>query len=357
MSGMQELFKATLADGRQTSVMMADDLKDLARHMGEYGRNVMWVFDTHTAKLFTQLPPYNVVLESGEANKNINGLMRIISMAADSGMARDSRIIGFGGGVVCDMAALAASVYMRGCRLTLVPTTLLCMCDATLGGKTAIDFQGSKNLIGTFYPAEEVLVSTDVLRTLPDKEYHNGMGEILKHALLSPSTDLYSYLIGHRSEILKREPKVVAQMLALSLEVKKLYIEQDPRETKGIRQMLNLGHTFGHALESMSHFGTSSHGECVAWGTCKALEAGVALEVCDRSYAEGCLKLFQSYGYDTDYRIGRGSWIEYREHLSHDKKKIGGKIHFVIPVKQGQCKLMPLEESLIQRLVIQQYSR
>ncbi|MDD7202002.1 MAG: 3-dehydroquinate synthase family protein [Sphaerochaetaceae bacterium] len=353
---MDELWKTTLAGGKTTTVLIASGLQDLSRHLGEYGRNVMWVFDTHTAKFFKQLPPNNIVLESGETNKNINSLLRIMGSAADYGMARDSRFIGFGGGVVCDMAALAASLYMRGCRLTLVPTTLLCMCDATLGGKTAIDFQGNKNLIGSFYPADEVLVCTDTLRTLPDKEYHNGMGEILKHALLSPDTELYKFLLAHRSEILKREPQIVEKMLELSLAVKRFYLEQDPTETKGIRQMLNLGHTFGHALESISHFGTFSHGECVAWGTCKALEAGIETGVCDKSFAESGIKLFKLYGYDTDYRIGRGEWLEYREHIAHDKKKVDGKVRFVIPEHQGSCLLMPLAETMIQHLVIQQYS-
>lgn len=353
---MDELWKTTLAGGKTTTVLIARGLPDLSHHLGEYGRNVMWVFDTHTAKFFKQLPPNNIVLESGETNKNINSLLRIMGSAADYGMARDSRFIGFGGGVVCDMAALAASLYMRGCRLTLVPTTLLCMCDAILGGKTAIDFQGNKNLIGSFYPADEVLVCTDTLRTLPDKEYHNGMGEILKHALLSPDTELYKFLLAHRSEILKRDQQIVEKMLELSLAVKRFYLEQDPTETKGIRQMLNLGHTFGHALESISHFGTFSHGECVAWGTCKALEAGMEAGVCDKGFGESGIKLFKLFGYDTDYRIGRGEWLEYREHIAHDKKKVDGKIRFVIPEKQGSCLLMPLAETMIQHLVIQQYS-
>ena len=158
-----------LDNGKQTEVLLADDLKDLSAHLGEYGRLVLWVFDTNTAKLFKQLPPSHVVLESGESAKNFSSLERILSAALDEGLARDGRIIGVGGGVVCDMSAFAASVYMRGCRLTLVPTTLLAMVDASLGGKTAIDFKGMKNMVGSFYPASEVLISIDTLRTLNDK--------------------------------------------------------------------------------------------------------------------------------------------------------------------------------------------
>jgi len=251
---MKKLTTAVLDQGKTTDILLADDLKDLANHLGGYGRAVMWVFDTNTAKLFKQLPPAHVVLESGESSKHLSSLERILSTCLDEGLARDGRIIGFGGGVVCDLSAFAASVYMRGCRLTLVPTTLLAMVDAAVGGKTAVDFRGMKNMVGSFYPAGEVLICIDTLRTLSDKEFLNGLAEVIKHALLSQDEELYKFLLVKKNEILSREPKTLATLVELSLEVKKWYIEQDPTETKGIRQMLNLGHTFAHALESSSHF-------------------------------------------------------------------------------------------------------
>ncbi len=349
---MKILTTATLEHGKQTDVLLADDLKDLSTHLGNYGRSVLWVFDTNTAKLFKQLPPSHVVLESGESAKNFSSLERILAVALDEGLARDGRIIGFGGGVVCDLAAFAASIYMRGCHLTLVPTTLLAMVDASLGGKTAIDFKGMKNMVGSFYPASEVLVCMDTLRTLNDKEFLSGLAEVIKHALLSQDEELYKFLLTKKLEILNRDGKTLAQLVSLSLAVKKWYIEQDPTETKGIRQMLNLGHTFGHALESSSHFGLFSHGASVAWGTCRALEAGAAIEVTDTAYAVGATKLFKSYGYDIEYRIGRGDWIEFREHMMKDKKKADGKMLFVLLEGQGKAVLHPLEMQLVQHLVI-----
>lgn len=352
---MKNLWSGVLANGKRTTVLMANDLKELSEHLGAYGGNVLWVFDTNTSNMFKQMPANRVVIESGEIHKNLNSLLRIISTAAECGMARDSIFIGFGGGVVCDMTSFASSLYMRGTRLTLVPTTLLCMCDACLGGKAAIDFNGQKNLLGSFYPAQEVLVCSDTLRTLSDAEYINGLGEVIKHAILSPDDQLYKLLVSRRSEILKRDKSVMEEMIALSLQVKAHYLEQDPDETKGIRQMLNLGHTFGHALESSSRFTRFSHGQCVAWGTCRAFEAGVALGLSDPSYAQGALKLFKSFGYEIEYRIGRGDWIEFISHIALDKKKLGGKVMFVIPLSQGNCKLMPLDQSLIQKLVIAHY--
>lgn len=346
------MMTATLAHGQQTTVLLADDLKDLAAHLGSYGRSVMWVFDTNTAKLFKQLPPSNIVLESGESSKNFSSLERIISAALEEGLARDGRIIGFGGGVVCDMAALAGSIYMRGCNLTLVPTTLLSMVDASLGGKTAIDYKGVKNIVGSFYPASEVLMCIDTLRTLNEKEFLNGLAEVIKHALLSQDEVLYKFLLVKKNEILSRDSKTLEQLLYHSLEVKKWYIEQDPLEKKGLRQLLNLGHTFGHALESSSHFTLFGHGASIAWGTCRALEAGVSLGITDKAYAVGATKLFKSYGYAIDHRIGRGDWIEFRDHLLKDKKKVDGKIQFVFLESQGKAVLRPLDLKMVQQLVI-----
>ncbi len=349
---MRTLLTARLANECESTVLLADGLKDLSSHLGGYGRSVLWIFDTNTAKLFKQLPPSHVVLESGESTKNFASLERIIATALDEGLARDGRIIGFGGGVVCDLAGLAASVYMRGCRLTLVPTTLLAMVDASLGGKTAIDYRGVKNIVGTFYPASEILISVDVLRTLHEREYLNGLGEVLKHALLSADDRLYRFLVAHKNEILSRDAKILDEVVALSLSVKLEYIERDPTEQLSIRQMLNLGHTFGHALESTFHFGTFSHGAAVAWGTCRALEAGVSLGITDRSWADGAIKLFRSYGYEIDYRIGRGDWISFREHLLKDKKRLDGKLLFVLLEGQGKGVLKTLDMALVQQLVI-----
>ena len=348
---MKSLSTTTLANGKQTEILLADNLKDLSAHLGSYGRSVLWVFDSNTATLFKQLPPVNVVLESGESSKNFNSLERILSNAVDEGLARDCRIIGFGGGVVCDMAAFASSVFMRGCKLTLVPTTLLCMVDASVGGKTAIDFKGLKNMVGSFYPAEEVLICMDTLRTLPEKEYLNGLAEVIKHALLSQDEQLYKFLLVKKNEILSRDIETLQTLVTLSLAVKQWYIEQDPTETKGIRQVLNLGHTFGHALESSGHF-MFGHGACVAWGTCRALEAGVSMGITDKAYAIGATKLFKSYGYDIDYRIGRGDWMEFKEKLSKDKKKEKGQVLFVLLEGQGKAVLRPIDMALVQHLVI-----
>jgi len=349
---MEQLFDVRLFDDKSTKVFLADSIKDLSGKLSSYGQNVLWVFDTNSASLFNSLPPNRVVLEPGEKNKNWKSIERILSAALDAGLARDSILIGFGGGVVCDMTALAASLYMRGCNLVLVPTTLLCMVDATLGGKTAIDFLGGKNLIGSFYPAKEVIISADTLRTLPESEYMCGLGEVVKHAFLSGDDSLYNFLQEKRDLILKRDKATVSEMVRLSLSVKIAFIERDPKELLGIRSFLNLGHTFAHALESCGRFSAFSHGKAVAWGCARALEAGVKLGITSAEYAQRGIKLLRLYGYDVDYRIGRGEWMDYFAALSKDKKKLGGQVKFVLLKGQGDPILSNLDPKLIQSLVI-----
>ena len=169
---------------------------------------------------------------------------------------------------------------MRGARCILVPTTLLSAVDATLGGKTGIDYGGAKNTVGTFFPADKVLIVPQLLRTLPEKEYRSGLGEVLKHAILSSDDALMRFLIDSRDTVLARDEETVMEMIRLSLEVKISYITRDPEETKGIRSALNLGHTFGHALEKLHHFQDLSHGEAVGIGMVLASFIGTTNSPC-----------------------------------------------------------------------------
>lgn len=349
---MEQLFDVKLFDGKSTKVFFADSIKDLSRKLSGYGQNVLWVFDTNSASLFNALPPNRVVLDSGEKNKTWKSIERILSAALDAGLARDSIMIGFGGGVICDMTSLAASLYMRGCRLVLVPTTLLCMVDATLGGKTAIDYLGGKNLIGSFYPAEDVIISADTLRTLPESEYMCGLGEVVKHAFLSEDDALYDFLTEKRDLIMERDKATVSEMVRLSLAVKAGFIEKDPKETLGIRSFLNLGHTFAHALESCGRFSSFSHGKAVAWGCARALEAGVEMGITPLEFKEKCIRLLYSYGFEVDYRIGRGEWLDFYAAIGKDKKKLGGRVKYVLLKGQGEPLLSDIEPKLVQRLVI-----
>lgn len=349
-------FTVTLLNGRKTDVYFLSTIKELSAKLSAYGRRVLWVFDSNSAALFTNLPANSVILPSGEKNKTFSSIEKIISAALDAHLSRDSVFIGFGGGVVCDMTAFAASVFMRGCSLILVPTTLLCMVDASIGGKSAIDFKGGKNLIGTFYPAKDVLISSACLRTLPQQEFISGMGEVIKHAFLTEDDALYDFLVKNRNAILKKDRETVSEMVDMSLRVKASYIERDPEEKLGIRQALNLGHTFAHALETTANF-SIKHGIAVAWGLSRAAYCGAELGITSRELQEKIDSLLSLYSYDISYRIGRGEWLDFYSSVGKDKKRLQGGVKFVLLEAQGRPVLRELEQNLVKSAVISAPSR
>ncbi|AEC01754.1 3-dehydroquinate synthase [Parasphaerochaeta coccoides] len=349
---MEERISVVLASGRKSSVYIASNTSELSARLSSYGANVLWVMDEHTSQLLRPLPPIHVILEAGEPSKNWRNVEIILRTAVQEGLARDAAFVGIGGGVLCDMTAFAASLFMRGCSLVLVPTTLLCMTDAALGGKTAIDYMGGKNLVGTFYPARDILIFPELLKSLPEGEYVNGLAEMLKHALLTEDESLYRTFLTKKKNILDRDPVLLRTLIGLSLDVKAAYISRDPEEKNGIRQALNLGHTFGHALESLGGFRSWSHGAAVAWGIGRALEAGTMLGLTEPRFAAGAQKLLAMYGYDMDYRIGRGEWMQFRQNILRDKKKEDGHVHFILLEKQGIPIRRMVDEQMIQALVI-----
>ncbi|MFW6288780.1 MAG: 3-dehydroquinate synthase, partial [Spirochaetota bacterium] len=237
----------------------------------------------------------HLVLPAGEASKSWPELERILATMLESDLTRTSAVVGVGGGVVTDISAFAASVYMRGCRLILVPTTLLAMVDAAVGGKTGINFGGYKNMIGSFYPADEVRISTETLATLSEREYRSGLAEVIKTALLGDER-LLALLEDEQPRVLGRESDLLAEIVWACASVKGEIVESDLTES-GIRAYLNLGHTFGHALETVQGLGSWSHGEAVAWGIARAMELGVLAGITDRGYASRVRALLERYGY------------------------------------------------------------
>ena len=344
---MQNLFSCSLGQ-HVTQVVSVDSIDEVVRMHADIDRSVLWVCDINTR----QFLPANlqvVVLPCGEVSKNWTSIERIVSVAKERGLARDSKFLAVGGGVVCDMTAFAASIYMRGCSVSLVPTTLLAMVDASLGGKTAIDLLGAKNLVGTFYPAKEVYVCAQTLETLGDAEFRNGLGEVLKHAVLSPDDSLATFLTDNRVSILQRSTGVLEQMIMASLAVKRQYIERDPTEKQGIRDALNLGHTFAHALESVGNLSTWSHGEAVAWGVVRALQAGVAVGTTHTDFARRYSDLFTEYGFGIDWKVS--DVPAFLAALESDKKKRGSNVRFVLMAGQGEHILRTLDAPLVTELV------
>lgn len=265
-------------------------------------KNALYVADKNTeaivrnARNFLPYIPF-VVIEAGEANKTFRSLELILETALNAGLTRQSVFIGIGGGVVCDLTAFAASIYMRGVRCKLVPTSLLAMADASVGGKTAVNLGSYKNIIGTFFKSDEIYISFSVLESLNEKEYLSGLAEILKVALLY-SYELYCIFCSRKDLLLKRDKEVLAKVIRLALKVKSGVVVRDFSE-KGERAFLNFGHTFGHALESICGF-SIPHGDAVAWGMARALRFGEQLGVTSASYAGEACDLIRAYGYCTE---------------------------------------------------------
>ena len=258
------------------------------------------VADENTAKLLPQTPDW--ILRSGEPHKTLKQVEALIDAFIEHRLSRSSRVLAFGGGLLCDLTGFAASIYMRGCRLILVPTTLLAMVDAGLGGKTGCNYQNYKNMIGAFYPASELRIVPETLSTLPPRQFQSGLAELCKHSLLSETSALWDTLrneslcsLARQAENTEPDFSEIAELLIEGVRVKGKIVERDLYE-RGERAFLNLGHTYAHALERTSDFAVT-HGEAVAWGIDQALQFSAKQGYCSADYARQVHNLLIDMGF------------------------------------------------------------
>ncbi|GHV93944.1 3-dehydroquinate synthase [Spirochaetia bacterium] len=276
------------------------------------------------------------VITGGEAAKAWPAVESILRAAREAGLGRDGVFIGVGGGVIGDLTAFAASIYMRGCGLVLVSTTLLGMVDASLGGKTGFDLFGIKNLAGTFYPARHVYMPLESLASLPAAEWKSGMAELIKTAILD-GDDFLDELTNTDFAGLTGDTERLCRCVSRAVHFKGRIVAADPRESAvwnggPVRVLLNLGHTFGHALESAAGLGTISHGEAVAWGIARACELGLVLGITPQTRAKKIKALLAAYGYETAAPHPlMGNEENFLKALGDDKKKKSGKLSFIVP--------------------------
>ncbi|MBO5240202.1 MAG: 3-dehydroquinate synthase [Clostridia bacterium] len=239
--------------------------------------NVYALYGDFFAKYFKSAEIF--VLPAGEENKNFASLQAILEKMSVAGLHRSSRLFAVGGGVIGDIGGLAAALYMRGISCVQIPTTLLAQVDSSVGGKTAIDLGGMKNIVGAFYQPQEVLVDPTFLNTLPPREMKCGLGEIVKYAALN----------GEIFDRLEKGFDGLVDLIAACIEHKARVVERDEKES-GERKSLNVGHTTGHAIELTSGL---SHGECVLYGTWLETKMAIAAGVCEREYGERLLKILK----------------------------------------------------------------
>ena len=305
-----------------------------------------FVADTNTSRFLPGDEP-RLVLAAGETSKSWNELESILTTMLSADLTRDGSVVAVGGGVTCDIAGLAASVYMRGCNLVLVPTTLLAMVDAAIGGKTSVNFSGYKNMVGTFYPAGEVRLCADLLHTLPQREYLSGLAEVIKTAMLG-DPELFDLLERETARVERRDEDLLSDVVWRCVTVKGATVQTDLTET-GIRAHLNLGHTFAHALESEKGLGSWSHGEAVAWGLARAMEVGVAAGLTESEYARRVLSLLGAFGYRTGLlpETSEAMLIAMRK----DKKRRDGTNRFVLQESLGRTVVTEVDEDLVRSVL------
>lgn len=270
---------------------------------------------------------YTVTLPQGESSKNIKNLELLLSRLVEYGFTRSDCVVAVGGGVVGDIAGFAASVYMRGIDFYNVPTTLLSQVDSSIGGKTAIDFMGFKNIVGAFYPPKAVLIDPDTLKTLPGRQISNGLAEALKMAITSDKELFCLFESGNALDHLET-------VIERSILIKKGIVEQDERES-GIRRVLNFGHTLAHAIEAENAMKNYYHGECVAIGM---------LAMCRKEVGRRLLPILDSLNLPS--KLSCGDIEKIIDACRHDKKLEGDYITAVYVEEIGEYKLikMPFSE-------------
>lgn len=276
------------------------------------------------------------VLPDGEAYKSLATLERIYDDAVEHGCDRDSTIIALGGGVVGDIAGFAAATYMRGVHLVQVPTTLLAQVDASVGGKTGVNHPRGKNMIGAFYQPRGVVADTALLDTLAEREFRAGIAEIIKYGLLG-DRPFFEWLEAHMGALRARDRHTIAPAIERSCQDKSTIVAADERESHR-RALLNLGHTFAHAIEAGVDYEGWLHGEAVAVGLCLAADLSARLGLLEPATVDRVVDLVTAAGLPTaPPRIGRDRM---KALMAHDKKNRAGRVRFILLDGVGAARMV-----------------
>ncbi len=291
---------------------------------------------------------------SGEQTKSFAQYQSLISFLLDHKIDRHSVIFAVGGGVIGDLAGFAAATILRGVRLVQVPTTLLAQVDSSVGGKNGINTTHGKNLVGCFYQPDIVLIDPQTLATLPAREFSAGYAEIYKYGLILDS-DFAAWLEARRGDILAQDPETLTQAIMHSCKMKADIVQADEREEKDIRALLNLGHTFGHALEALSNYnGTLLHGEAVAIGMVLAMRLSMALKLVTQADVDRVVNHLQSVNLPVSIQAVAGLNAPVDQIISKmyaDKKAQDGALTFIICEKIGKAVVRrDVPESLVRSI-------
>jgi len=282
------------------------------------------------------------LINDAESAKNLRTVEKLSRSLVRAGIDRHSLIIAVGGGVVGDVAGFAASACLRGVALVQIPTTLISQVDSAVGGKTGVNLPEGKNLVGTFYPARLVLVDSAMLKPLPERQYRGGLAEVIKYGVIA-DRNLFAYLEKNFDAVLRRDPAALAYIIPRCLEIKAQVVSRDERES-GLREILNFGHTFGHALETVTNYRVYQHGEAVAWGMMAAALLGHEIGLTPADEVSRIVSLVRRMAPLPPWpKVPPKKLIAA---MRSDKKTRAGKLRFVLAPKIGKAEshdAVPLE--------------
>lgn len=349
---MRQILKVQISDKQEYDIQISDESFDrLNREIDAltHGQKRLIVISKKVHQLYSDYLNFSddelFILNDGEKEKNYKNYLKIMKRALDLGLTRKDVIIAVGGGVVGDIAGFAASTYMRGIDFIQVPTTLLAAVDSSVGGKTAIDLDEAKNIIGSFYQPKAVLININFLNTLDKRQYLSGMGEVLKYAFIEENCNyktalyLFEFLTLGCEKIMQKEPLTIIRMIEYCLNLKISVVSQDEKEG-GLRKVLNFGHTLAHALETITKYKKYTHGEAVVYGMFFITEWAYSKQYITYSYYRLSMELLEKYGFKPlKINYSKEKLIEL---MKKDKKADSGKITFIIPCDKKRVKEIKL---------------
>ncbi len=291
----------------------------------------------------------SVILPDGEQFKDLTHLDAIFTALLQRNYGRDSVLVALGGGVIGDMTGFAAACYQRGIDFIQIPTTLLSQVDSSVGGKTAVNHPLGKNMIGAFYQPQLVLIDTQCLHTLPAREFAAGMAEVIKYGIMWDG-EFFQWLENNVQALKRLETEALVYAISRCCEIKADVVSQDETE-QGVRALLNLGHTFGHAIEAEMGYGNWLHGEAVAAGTVLAAQTARSLGLIDESIVCRIVQLLQAF----DLPVSAPESMDFDsfiQHMRRDKKVLGGQIRLVLPTGIGQADVFSqVTESTLEQVI------
>ena len=274
------------------------------------------------------------IFQEGEASKNLSTVDNLYQFLITHEFDRKDMLLALGGGVTGDLTGFAAATYLRGIDFVQIPTSLLAQVDSSIGGKTGVDYHAYKNMVGAFYMPKLVYINVSTVKTLSERQYHSGLGEVIKHGLIRDKA-YFEWIRDNKEAIAKREDAALAYMIEGSCQIKRAVVEEDPKE-HGVRATLNFGHTLGHSIEKLMNF-SLTHGECVAIGSLLAADIS-----CKRGYISEAenrdIKEVYKY-FDFPILPEELNAQDIVKETRHDKKMEHGRIKFILLAKVGEAKI------------------